>query len=692
MYAENYEKLEIVFFYRPADMNIHQQDFIKSGLSMRMTEIENEFSITRVHNNKIKIYVMTPNQFLENILKIKNYFNIAHNEIVYGFVLIDEVNAPPTVIMNKKLNKYRSEYRIIADIKYPYSKTQIINSLIVAIQHIYLYSNKELFQDLLNLREAESQAINDISRAMITGNETSSENLIHLILKKSMEISSADAGFVILNDELFSTQKNMGHTPINKKPKFSQHAKILQSQNIRLMPEILDPEQSQLTHYLVQNGTGISWHDGEEHIAIRGKNQFLAKYIPEFSYDNRTYKIKSYCAFPIRKPGAEVDGFIILFNKKTSKDILLDSIIDVDNNVVAFSMHELNLLESLANQAGVSFAHARLINDLRNAFESFTAASITAIESRDPSTKGHSERVATLTVGLAEAINKTEIGHYGAVNFSRLQIEEIRYASLLHDFGKIGVREHVLQKEKKLFPYQLERIEARFHSIKDKLRIHILENYIEKLMLKNEAPNKETLEKYKQEVYKVTQELDNFWQLVLELNEPSVINKEFFEKMSEIAAMEVMIGDKGIPVLTPEEISVLSIKRGSLSVQERIEIESHVTHSYNFLVQIPWTNELKNIPEIVYGHHERLDGSGYPRKLVSKEIPLQAKMMAITDVFDALVAQDRPYKKAIPIERAFHILDDEVRLGKLDGELFKLFVDAKVWNLIKRADSEFEAA
>jgi HD-GYP domain-containing protein (c-di-GMP phosphodiesterase class II) len=133
-----------------------------------------------------------------------------------------------------------------------------------------------------------------------------------------------------------------------------------------------------------------------------------------------------------------------------------------------------------------------------------------------------------------------------------------------------------------------------------------------------------------------------------------------------------------------------------LSVQERIEIESHVTHSFNFLVQIPWTSELKNIPEIVYGHHERLDGSGYPRQLVSTDIPLQAKMMAITDVFDALVAQDRPYKKAIPYERAFHILDDEVKLGKLDGELFKLFIDAKVWNLIKRADSdsgsEFDAA
>ncbi|MES2615779.1 MAG: HD domain-containing phosphohydrolase, partial [Bdellovibrionota bacterium] len=257
------------------------------------------------------------------------------------------------------------------------------------------------------------------------------------------------------------------------------------------------------------------------------------------------------------------------------------------------------------------------------------------------------------------------------------------------DFGKIGVREHILQKERKLFPHQLEQIDSRFKSIKDKLYIHILESYIEKLMLKNEYPNKETLEKYKQEVYKVSQELDTFFQVILDLNEPSVINSDFFDKVSEIATTQVMIGNQGIPILSQEEIEILSIKRGSLSAQERIEIESHVTHSYNFLVQIPWTSELKNIPEIVYGHHERLDGSGYPRKLVAKNIPVQAKMMAIADVFDALVAQDRPYKKAIPYERALHILDDEVKMGKLDADLFKLFVEAKVWNLTRKTDTEY---
>ena len=696
MYSSNYEKIEVVFFYKPMDVNIHHQDLIKSGLTFRTVDIVNEFSIARNHHEKTKLYVLTPTQFLENINRIKEYFRKANNDMCYGFVLIDEATQASTITTNKKVNKHREEIKIILDIKFPYSKNQVINELLTAVEHLYLYSNREKFEELLNLREAESQAINDISRSVVTSTESSIRNFVQLILEKSIEISSSDAGFILLKDELF-TIENKDKKDLKQKPtpcfKLSPQAKITQSQNIHLQPEVLDPEISQIAHHIIHNGTRVAWYEGEDEKLIRGKNQFLAKYIPEFSYDISTYKIKSYCAFPIRKPGSEVDGFLILFNRKIASHVLLDSVIDVDNNVIEYSNHELNLLESLAHQAGVSFAHSRLINDIRHAFESFTAASITAIESRDPSTKGHSERVATLTVGLAETLNKTETGIYGEVNFSRLQLEEIRYASLLHDFGKIGVREHVLQKEKKLFPYQLEQINMRFDTIRDKLYIHILENYMEKLMIKNESPDKVVIEKYKQELYKVSEQLDNFWQVILELNEPSVVNKESFEKMAEIAAMHVMIGDKGIPILSQDEINVLSIKRGSLSVQERLEIESHVTHSYNFLAQIPWSMEFRNIPEIVYGHHERLDGSGYPRRLISDEIPIQAKMMAITDVFDALVAQDRPYKKAMPYERAMNILDEEVKHGKLDGELFKLFAEARVGDLIRKPDSlEYKVA
>ena len=693
MYFSNYEKIEIVFFYKPVDLNIQHQDFIRCGLDFREAEVEDELNHIRNNNEKIKIYVMTPSQLVRYNQRIREYLKKFNSNIIYGIILIDEIGNSSTILRDKKIDKFRDEFRIILNLKSPYTKTQIVNELLIAVQHIYLYSNKEVYQELLSLRELESKAINDISRAMITGSEFSSENLIQLILKKSIEISHSDAGFVILKEDMFSKHRDSAKSDdIPKKFRLIEFAKLVQNQNINLTNGMLDSENFKLANYLIHHGTSISWHEGESENLTRGQNHFVAKNIPEFIFDQTSYKIKSYCAFPIRKPGADVDGFIILFNKKISKYVMLDNLVDIDNSVISYSLHELNLLESLANQAGVSFAHGNLISDLKNAFESFTAASITAIESRDPSTKGHSERVATLTVGLAEIINLTESGIYAPLNFSRLQVEEIRYASLLHDFGKIGVREDILQKEKKLFPHQLDKIQTRFNSIKDKLYINILENYIDKLMKKNEVPDFQTLEKYKQELYKVSQELDNFWKIILELNEPSVINREMFEKISEIAAMEVMVGANGIPVLNADEINVLSIKRGSLSVQERIEIESHVTHSYNFLVQIPWTQEFKHIPEIVYAHHERLNGSGYPRQLESEFIPVQAKMMAITDVYDALVAQDRPYKKAMPVERALNILEQEVKIGKLDSDLFKLFVESKVYELIKKSSLEFKAA
>ncbi|MES2613959.1 MAG: hypothetical protein V4591_00935, partial [Bdellovibrionota bacterium] len=232
MYSSNFEKLEIVFFYRPEDINIQPLDLAKSGLSIRTTDISNEFSTTRTHNEKIKVYVITPNQFLENMFRIKKYFNKVNTNVVYGFVLIDDIKTPSTVLMNKKIDKFKNKYKIFSDIKFPYTKSQVINELLNSVQHIYLLSNKELFQELISLREIESQAINEISRTLITGHETSSDNLIQLILKKSIEISSSDAGFVILNDELFSHQNNIQQNNGKNSQKFSARAKILHNQNI----------------------------------------------------------------------------------------------------------------------------------------------------------------------------------------------------------------------------------------------------------------------------------------------------------------------------------------------------------------------------------------------------------------------------------------------------------------------------
>ena len=176
-------------------------------------------------------------------------------------------------------------------------------------------------------------------------------------------------------------------------------------------------------------------------------------------------------------------------------------------------------------------------------------------------------------------------------------------------------------------------------------------------------------------------ELEEAFRAIVRANEPTLMPSGQFDRLFEIAR-QTYRDPRGVerPVLTPEEVRFLSIPKGSLDPDERIQIESHVIHSFNFLLQIPWTKEIREIPRIARAHHEKLNGTGYPYKLKSEEIPVQAKIMTICDMFDALSASDRPYKKAVPAERALDILDMSVKQHELDPDLYQLFLEAKIFN------------
>src|SRR5438034_3049570 len=153
-----------------------------------------------------------------------------------------------------------------------------------------------------------------------------------------------------------------------------------------------------------------------------------------------------------------------------------------------------------------------------------------------------------------------------------------------------------------------------------------------------------------------------------------------FEDLKTIAGLRYDdVDGRSQPLLTEEELRFLAIRKGSLDETERLEIESHVNHTYRFLLQIPWTRELQQVPLIAYGHHEKLDGRGYPRRITAEAIPIQTRIMTISDIYDALTAQDRPYKRAVPFERALDIMSHEVKDGQLDAELFRLFIEAKAF-------------
>ncbi|MBL0312764.1 MAG: response regulator [Holophagaceae bacterium] len=334
--------------------------------------------------------------------------------------------------------------------------------------------------------------------------------------------------------------------------------------------------------------------------------------------------------------------------------------------------YQAQLEEMVAERTGETM---KLKEDIEHLFESFVAASVTAIESRDPSTSGHSQRVAELTVSLSEAVNRTEGGHYGSTYFTDPQLREIRYASLLHDFGKVGVPEHLLLKAKKLKPERLDHLLQRLHQRDLEGSLELFEQAWESGSDFDPARLKELMDARRRESRALVERL-------LRCNEPQHLLQS---ELNELVALENLEfkhwSGKTLPLMEPGDMECLRVRKGSLTPSEREEVRSHVSHSFRFLSRIPWTGELANVPDIAYAHHERLNGQGYPRGITSGEIPVQSKIMAISDVFDALVARDRPYKRALGVEESLDILNDEARCGLLDRNLLDIFLEARVYEV-----------
>jgi HD-GYP domain-containing protein (c-di-GMP phosphodiesterase class II) len=348
-----------------------------------------------------------------------------------------------------------------------------------------------------------------------------------------------------------------------------------------------------------------------------------------------------------------------------------------------FSDEDLQDFVSLGHQVGIAIENANLYEEISKLFEGFISASVTAIESRDPTTSGHSGRVAVLTCGLAEVVDRADAGPYASVMFDFDQMKEIRYAAVLHDFGKVGVREHVLVKANKLLPEQLAMLKARFDFIKQTLEVQALRKKVDILMSGDRQATAALLAEVDEDLARQVADTEGVLEFLLQCNKPTVMKQEGFERLNDIAKLQFDYFSSQKAYLTPEEVITLSIPKGSLTTEERLEIESHVTHTYKFLSTIPWTKALKNIPNIAYGHHEKLDGSGYPRKVPGETISVQTRMMTISDIYDALTASDRPYKAAVPTPKALAILEEEVRHGKVDAQLLEIFIDAKVYERVK---------
>ena len=426
------------------------------------------------------------------------------------------------------------------------------------------------------------------------------------------------------------------------------------------------------------------------HVALTGETQNLEDaYAPppgapfriNRSFDDKArYHTKSMLVVPMRTPQGETIGVLQLINCKPEFTHRLASVEEIQRIVRPYSARHVRLAESLASQAAVAIHNSRLFESIHRLFDGFVHASVTAIESRDPTTSGHSLRVANFTVGLATAVDRSATGVYGATHFSADEMMELRYAALLHDFGKVGVREQVLVKAKKLLPGELDRIRQRVELIKRGLALRYADQKIAYLLDRGRGGYTERAAALDTELAAYLAELDDSLSRIVVANEPTVLPKEFAADLEQLArrSFEDHVGRRHT-VITPDEAKVLSIARGSLTEAEFKEIQSHVVHTYQFLSRIPWTREFRRIPEIARSHHEKLDGTGYPYGVKAEDIPVQSKMMTIADIYDALTAGDRPYKKGLQRHEALDILSHERRAGRLDGALLDLFIEARIY-------------
>ncbi len=512
-----------------------------------------------------------------------------------------------------------------------------------------------------------SREIGELTRIGVAlGTERDLKTLLELILTQARRITQSDAGSLYLVETSDQGAKRLRF----------RLAQTFSKPEAPFVEFTIPVDRSSLAGYAAVTGEPLVIDDA----------YFLppdVEYTINRSFDERWgYRTKSMLVIPMKDHKEEVIGVLQLINRKRNFDSVLSTPEEVEQQVVPYSKRTVELVTALAGQAAVAIENSRLYEEIEQLFEGFVDAAVKAIEQRDPTTFGHSGRVASYTEELARTVDRAQDGKYRNVTFTREQMRELRYAGLLHDFGKVGVREQVLVKAKKLYPLQLDLIKQRHAFVQRTLERDFWRKRVEFLERHGKRGYESFLASSDKDLRRELQDLDRFLDVVLRANEPSLLPETHVQDLTAFARRTYRrLDDREEPLLTPDEVRFLTIPKGSLDEQERLEIESHVTHTWRFLLEIPWTRELQQVPMIAYGHHEKLDGRGYPRGIAGDAIPIQTRMMTISDIYDALTAADRPYKRAVAPERALDIMTQEVKQGQLDTELFRLFVEAKVFAL-----------
>jgi len=529
-------------------------------------------------------------------------------------------------------------------------------------------------------RSAEMKRLLDIGTALSA--ERKLERLLERIVDEARQFTHADAGTLYTVQTDAKTGEPVLQFDILQNDSFWNHPtqKARQggtSGNAITLPPVAmvrdgKPNVNNVSAYVANTGKVVNIADayvaeGFDFSGTRKFDQFTG------------YRTKSMLVSPMRNHENEIIGVLQLINAKAP-----DS-----DEVIPFSAQYEGLIQSLASQAAIAITNAKLIHDLQELFESLIRLVASAIDEKSPYTGGHITRVAGLSYKLAEVINEVKEGPYADVHFTPDEMNELRIAAWLHDIGKITTPEYVVDKGTKLETIfdRVELVKTRFEVIRRGVRTEALER---KVKLLQEGADGAALAKVESELEARLAEVESDCEFAIRCNAPGEFLKDdAIERLKQIAAKKFVLNGKEEPYLTDDELLNLSIRKGSLTEKERLVIQNHAAVTIKMLSQIPFPKKLSHVVEYAGAHHEKLNGAGYPNGWTAERLKIQSRILCLADICEALTARDRPYKPAIPKERAFQILGFMAKDQEIDGNLLKLFLEKNVYEEYMK---EYEAA
>ena len=510
--------------------------------------------------------------------------------------------------------------------------------------------------------ELEDQIKNLSEIGVSLSKEKDMGKLLETILLETKRISIADGGTIYMKTddnrlkfEIMMTDSlgiHYGGTSSEPTPDTLYPVKLYN-------PETNEPNYNNVSAYAALTGETVNIKDSykEKGFDFSGTK----------GWDKRHgYRSKSFLTVPMKNHENKIIGVLQLVNAKNPKT----------GEIVPFSTY-INMIESLASQAAVAITNKNLIRELEVLFESFIKLIATAIDKKSAYTGGHCSRVPEITMMLADAVGKIKSGIYKDFSMTPDERYELYIAAWLHDCGKVATPTHVVDKSTKL-----ETIFDRIDIINKKFEILSRDKEIEflKKTYKLKNSNKTALTKLKDEYKKQMEQLDEDKAFLEQCNiGGEFMAEELQKRVKQISKYPFKEKGKKKPFLSKDEVRNLTIPKGTLLPEEREIINSHISITIDMLEQLPYPEHLKNIPEFAGGHHEKLDGTGYPRGLTGNQMSPQAKMIAIADIFEALTAADRPYKEGKKLSETMRIMGFMNKDNHIDKDLFNIFVKSGVY-------------